>query len=97
MYLIWDADKKFCVDTIDNKAVAEVVALRTILQGESPMVEEGVNSDDFKKISKLDYKGRAAYVLKMFLTDFPYTIQLRVLFRLRNCSRGRTPKDAQPC
>ena len=29
-----------------------------------------LTADDFKKISKLDYKGRAAYVLKMFLTDF---------------------------
>ena len=29
-----------------------------------------LTSDDFENISKLDYKGRAAYILKMFLTDF---------------------------
>ena len=29
-----------------------------------------LSPDDFDKISTLDYKGRAAYILKMFLTDF---------------------------
>ena len=35
-----------------------------------PSTIPALSGDDFNNISKLDYKGRAAYILKLFLTDF---------------------------
>lgn len=55
----------------------KVSAAKAIAQGIS--VEGGLfvpdsfptlNSEDFKKLTKLDYKGRAKYILKSFLNDF---------------------------
>ena len=69
------ANKMNYVSTRNNKtSVSSAFAIAHGISAEGGLyVPENIpvlNNDDFIKLSELDYKGKAEYVLKKYLTDF---------------------------